>query len=48
MSSRTENGPRPQPNSTNQLFVPMIIGLAFVESLTLYSLVISFILQGKI
>src|SRR5258708_12998349 len=30
------------PNSTNQLFVPMIIGLAFVESLTLYSLVISF------
>ena len=23
------------PNSTNQLFVPMIIGLAFVESLTL-------------
>src|ERR1700691_2643653 len=28
------------PNSTNQLFVPMIIGLAFVESLTLYSLVI--------
>ncbi len=36
------------PNSTNQLFVPMIIGLAFIESLTLYSLVISFILQGKI
>ena len=36
------------PNSTSQLFVPMIIGLAFVESLTLYSLVISFILQGKI
>src|SRR5579859_8299291 len=36
------------PNSTNQLFVPMIIGLAFVESLTLYSLVIAFILQGKI
>ena len=36
------------PNSTNQLFVPMIIGLAFVESLTLYALVIAFILQGKI
>jgi F-type H+-transporting ATPase subunit c len=35
------------PNSTNQLFVPMIIGLAFVESLTLYSLVISFFLLGK-
>jgi len=26
----------------------MIIGLAFVESLTMYSLVISFILQRKI
>jgi F-type H+-transporting ATPase subunit c len=36
------------PNSTNQLFVPMIIGLAFIESLTLYALVIAFILQGKI
>ncbi|HKV53574.1 MAG TPA: ATP synthase F0 subunit C [Candidatus Binataceae bacterium] len=36
------------PNSTNQLFVPMIIGLAFIESLTLYALVISFILQAKI
>jgi F-type H+-transporting ATPase subunit c len=35
------------PNSTNQLFVPMIIGLAFVESLTLYALVISFFLMGK-
>ncbi len=36
------------PNSTNQLFVPMIIGLAFIESLTLYSLVMSFFLLGKI
>lgn len=36
------------PNSTNQLFVPMIIGLAFIESLTLYALVIAFILQAKI
>ncbi len=36
------------PNSANQLFVPMIIGLAFVESLTLYSLVISFLLLGKV
>lgn len=35
------------PNSTNQLFVPMIIGLAFVESLTLYSLVMSFFLLKK-
>src|SRR5438094_9019572 len=36
------------PESTNSLYVPMIIGLAFVESLTLYALVIAFILQGKI
>jgi len=36
------------PNSTNQLFVPMILVLAFIESLTLYALVIAFILQGKI
>jgi F-type H+-transporting ATPase subunit c len=36
------------PNSTNQLFVPMILGFAFIESLTLYALVIAFILQGKI
>jgi F-type H+-transporting ATPase subunit c len=35
------------PNSTDRLFVPMIIGLAFVESLTLYALVIAFILMGK-
>jgi len=35
------------PNSTDKLFVPMIIGLAFVESLTLYALVIAFILMGK-
>jgi len=36
------------PNSTNQLFVPMILGFAFTESLTLYALVMAFILQGKI
>jgi F-type H+-transporting ATPase subunit c len=35
------------PNSTDRLFVPMIIGLAFVESLTLYVLVIAFLLMGK-
>ncbi|HXW84020.1 MAG TPA: ATP synthase F0 subunit C [Candidatus Binataceae bacterium] len=36
------------PNSSGQLFVPMIIGLAFIEALTLYALVIGFLLQGKI
>lgn len=36
------------PNSSGQLFVPMIIGLAFIEALTLYALVIAFFLQAKI
>ncbi len=36
------------PNSANQLFVPMIIGLAFMEALTLYAFVIAFFLQAKI
>ncbi len=36
------------PNSAGQIFVPMIIGLAFIEALTLYALVIAFLLQSKI
>jgi F-type H+-transporting ATPase subunit c len=36
------------PNSAGQIFVPMIIGLAFIEALTLYALVIGILLQGKI
>ncbi len=36
------------PNSQAQLFVPMIIGLAFIEALTLYALVIAYLLQLKI
>lgn len=36
------------PNSVGQIFTPMIIGLAFIEALTLYALVIAFFLQGKI
>ena len=36
------------PNSAGQIFTPMIIGLAFIEALTLYALVIAFFLQGKI
>jgi F-type H+-transporting ATPase subunit c len=36
------------PNSAGQIFVPMIVGLAFIEALTLYALVIAFILQAKI
>ncbi len=36
------------PNSAGQVFTPMIIGLAFIEALTLYALVIAFFLQAKI
>ncbi len=36
------------PNSAGQIFTPMIIGLAFIEALTLYALVIAFFLQNKI
>ena len=36
------------PNSTGQIFIPMIIGLAFIEALTLYAFVIAFFLQAKI
>lgn len=35
------------PNSAGQIFTPMIIGLAFIESLTLYALVVAFLLQAK-
>ena len=36
------------PNSTDRIMVPMIIGLALMEALCLYALVIAFFLQGKI
>ncbi len=36
------------PNSAGQVFVPMIIGLAFIEALTLYSLIVAFFLMAKI
>ncbi len=36
------------PNVTDKIFTPMIIGLALIESLVIYGLVIAFMLQGKI
>ncbi len=36
------------PNSADRILVPMIIGLALMEALCLYALVISFQLLGKI
>jgi F-type H+-transporting ATPase subunit c len=36
------------PNSADRLQTPMIIGLALIESIAIYALVISFFLQGKV
>lgn len=36
------------PSASDRIFTPMIIGLALIESLVIYGLVIAFILQGKI
>jgi F-type H+-transporting ATPase subunit c len=35
------------PNASDKLFTPMILGLALIESLVIYALVISFMLVGK-
>jgi len=37
-----------QPEAGGRLFTLMILGLAFIESLTIYALVISFMLSGKL
>jgi F-type H+-transporting ATPase subunit c len=36
------------PNAADKLFTPMILGLALIESLVIYSLIISILLQLKI
>jgi F-type H+-transporting ATPase subunit c len=36
------------PGARSQIFTPMLIGLALIESLVIYALIISFILVGKI
>ena len=36
------------PGASGKMFVPMILGLALIESLVIYSLVISFMLIGKL
>lgn len=35
------------PNSVDRIQTPMIIGLAFIESLVIYALIIAFTLSGK-
>lgn len=36
------------PGAADKIFTPMVLGLALIESLVIYGLVIAFILQGKI
>ncbi len=36
------------PNCADRIQIPMILGLAFMEALAIYALVIAFQLQGKI
>ena len=36
------------PQAYNKIFTPMILGLALIESLVIYGLVIAFLLYGKI
>ena len=36
------------PASADRIFTPMILGLALIESLVIYALIIAFLLQGKL
>ena len=36
------------PGASSKILTPMIIGLALIESLVIYTLLIAFLLQGKI
>ncbi|HEV8344429.1 MAG TPA: ATP synthase F0 subunit C [Candidatus Binatia bacterium] len=36
------------PNAADRIFLPLILGLAFIEALALYGFVIAFLLQAKI
>jgi len=37
-----------QPEAAGKLFVPMILGFAFSEALTIYAFITMFLLSGKI
>ena len=36
------------PNAQNKIFTPMILGLALIESLVIYALIIAFALNGQV
>lgn len=35
------------PNSADKVFTPMLLGLAFIESLTIFTFVVAFLIFGK-
>ena len=48
LASTALEGMARNPGAANKMFVPMILALAFIESLVLYALLIAFFLQGKV
>jgi len=36
------------PNAADKLFTPLLLGLAFIEALAIYALLVAFLLQAKI
>ncbi len=47
-SSAFLDGVSRNPGASDKVFVPMILGLVFIESLAIYALIIAFLLLGKI
>jgi len=47
-ASSALNGIARNPGASGKIFMPMILGLALIESLVIYALIISFVLVGKI
>ena len=47
-SSAALQGISRNPEASDKIFVPMIIGLALIESLVIYALLIAFLLYGKV
>ena len=36
------------PGASDKIFTPMLLGLAFIEALVIYSLIVAFVISGKI
>jgi len=47
-ASQALEGIARNPGAADKLFTPMLLGLALIESLVIYSLIISFLLLGKL